>query len=91
MFTGATERPRFVWVDELGEREVLRREANGWGALPVSGAIRLGRSTTMMTIAHELGHHVVFFRDPLNTPAHGKVWVARFDEAAQTLESFVDR
>jgi len=89
MFTGATERPRFAWVEELGEREVLRRESNGWGAVPVTGAIRLGRSTTMMTIAHELAHHVVFFRDPPNTPAHGKVWVARFDEAAQTLESFV--
>jgi hypothetical protein len=88
-FTGATERPRFVWVNELGEREVRRRESNGWGALPVRGVVRLGRSTTLMTVAHELGHHVVYFRDPPKTPAHGKVWIARFDEAALTVNSFV--
>jgi len=91
VFTGATERPRFAWVDELGESEVARREMNGWGALPSNGAIRLGRTTTMMTIAHELGHHGVFCRDPAGTPAHGRVWVARFDEAARTLDAFVAR
>jgi hypothetical protein len=91
MFTGATERPRSVWVEQLGESEVQRRESNGWGSLPAAGAIRLGRSTTMMTIAHELGHHLVFFRQPWDTPAHGRVWVGHFDEAAGTLEALVSR
>ncbi len=90
MFTGATERPRSVWVSELGEHEVLRREMNGWGAVPPTGAIRLGRTTTIMTIAHELGHHLVFLREPPGTPAHGKLWVARFDEAAGVLKRCID-
>lgn len=49
------------------------------------GAIRLGRTTTLMTLAHELGHHLVFSLDPPSTPAHGKLWVQRFDEAAAAI------
>ena len=89
VYTGATERPRSVWVAQLGEREVATREANGWGAVGEVGTIRLGRSTTVMTIAHELGHHMVFHRDLPGTPAHGKVWVWRFDEAARALSRFL--
>lgn len=89
MYTGATERPRSVWVDVLGEDEVARRELLGWGALPPSGAIRLGRRTTLMTIAHELGHHTLFCLDPSGTPAHGKRWVARFDDAAAAVVAVV--
>jgi hypothetical protein len=81
-YTGACERPRSGWVQILGEAEVAHREMNGWGALPPDGAIRLGRSTTLMTLAHELGHHLVFHLEPASTPAHGRVWVGRFDEAA---------
>ncbi len=87
MYTGATERPRSAWVDLLGEHEVARRESSGWGPVPASGAIRLGRRTTLMTIAHELGHHLVFCLDRSGTPAHGKVWVARFDDAAAAISS----
>ncbi|GMR02737.1 MAG: hypothetical protein BMS9Abin20_1084 [Acidimicrobiia bacterium] len=90
MYTGATERPRSAWVDLLGEDEVERRELLGWGAMPRSGAIRLGRRTTLMTIAHELGHYIVFCVDPSGTPAHGKQWVARFDDAAAAVVAVVD-
>lgn len=80
-YTGACERPRSSWVELLGESKVASNEANGWGTLPVNGAIRLGRSTTAMTLAHELAHHAVFHLDPPNTPAHGRLWVLRFDQA----------
>ena len=90
MFTGAAERPRHSWVGLLGEGEVARREANGWGALPADGAIRLGRSTTLMTVAHELGHHLVFHLDPARTASHGNRWVYRFDEAAAVIADLVD-
>lgn len=89
-FTGATERPRQVWVAELGEAEVAVRESNGWGALPPDGAIRLGRSTTLMTVAHELAHHLVYHLDPLLTPAHGNVWVGRFDQCAAVIGELVE-
>jgi len=81
-YTGACERPRSGWVHMLGEAEVASRELNGWGVLPPHGAIRLGRTTTLMTLAHELGHHLVFQLEPPSTPAHGRVWVRRFDESA---------
>lgn len=81
-YTGACERPRSSWVALLGEPTVAEREANGWGSLPQDGAIRLGRRTTLMTLAHELGHHAVFHLDPPSTPAHGRIWVSRFDQAA---------
>lgn len=89
MFTGATESPRFLWVERLGESEVARREAERWGPLPLSGAIRLGRKTTLMTVAHELGHHLVHHKDPLNTPNHGSRWIERFDQAAAVIASEV--
>jgi hypothetical protein len=42
-----------------------------------------------MTLAHELGHHLVFSLDPVSTPAHGKRWVARFDESADAIEQLL--
>ena len=88
-YTGACERPRSAWVDLLGEVEVAKREAGGWGRLPVDGAIRLGRTTTLMTLAHELGHHAVFHIDDPKTPAHGRLWVLRFDQAASMVRDAV--
>ncbi len=84
-FTGATERPRHIWVALLGEAELARREENGWGVVLDTGVIRLGRTASLMTIAHELGHHLVFWMDPAKTAAHGNVWVRRFDEAAAAI------
>ena len=53
------------------------------------GAIRLGRTTTLMTLAHELAHHLVFALDPSATPAHGRRWVQRFDESAQAIRALL--
>ena len=50
--------------------------------VPEQGAIRLGRRTTLMTVSHELGHHLVHYHDPVGTPDHGNRWVRRFDQAA---------
>lgn len=88
-FTGAAERPRASWVALLGEAEVRRREVNGWGQLPASGALRFGRTTTLMTVAHELAHLVVFSIDPPDTAAHGHRWIERFDDAAVVLDGLV--
>ncbi|MCL1594380.1 MAG: hypothetical protein M3132_08525 [Actinomycetia bacterium] len=86
-YTGATEHPRAYWVAELGEAEVQAQEHLRGKALAPFGAIRLGRRCTLMTIAHELGHHIVFALDPHNTPAHGKIWIGRFDNAAQAINT----
>jgi len=90
MYTGATERPRATWVALHGEQEVLRWELITGKTAPPFGAIRLGRRATLMTVAHELGHHLVFALDRPGTPAHGKVWIGRFDAAAATIVGVVD-
>jgi hypothetical protein len=84
-YTGACERPRGSWIDLLGVEELENRERNGWGHVPETGAIRFGRTATLMTVAHEVGHHLVFHRDAPSTPAHGRVWVSRFDDAALAI------
>lgn len=81
-YTGACERPRHSWVSLIGAEELAYREANGWGRVGENGAIRLGRTATLMTVAHEVAHHLVFHLDPPSTPAHGRIWVERFDQAA---------
>jgi hypothetical protein len=53
------------------------------------GALRLGRTVTLMTLAHELGHHAVHHLDAASTPAHGNVWIGRFDEAAAVIEAML--
>ena len=89
MYTGACERPRDSWLALLGEEELSFRESNGWGVVAQNGAIRLGRTVTLMTVAHELAHHIVFHRDAPATPAHGRVWVSRFDEAATAIAKII--
>ncbi len=86
-YTGATEQPRAYWVSEMGEAEVRVQECLRGKAIAPYGAIRLGRESTLMTIAHELGHHIVFALDPHNTPAHGKIWIGRFDDAAKAIDT----
>ncbi len=89
MYTGATERPRGAWVALHGEREVLRHERSTGRPVPLFGAIRLGRVSTLMTVAHEVGHHLVFALDPPKTPAHGKVWIAHFDDVSASIASAI--
>lgn len=84
-YTGATEQPRWLLVELHGIEDVRRIEERRGSSLPLKGAIRLGRVTTLMTVAHELGHHLVFCLDRPRTPGHGKRWVQRFDEAARAI------
>jgi hypothetical protein len=87
-FTGACEAPRRRVPDGL--MVVGGTKAPGGPSRSEHGAIRLGRSVTLMTLAHELGHHLVNHLDHPRTPSHGKVWVGRFDEAAAVIDGMVD-
>ena len=88
-YTGATEQPRWWLIDSYGEGRIREIEQDTKKLLPQHGAIRFGRTTTLMTVAHELGHHLVFGLDPLATPAHGKRWVHRFDQAAEKIRGLI--
>lgn len=88
-YTGATEQPRWLLVALHGGDRVDEIEQGMRTPLAPFGAIRLGRTTTLMTLAHELGHHLVFALDPSSTPAHGRVWVGRFDDAAHRIDCLV--
>lgn len=88
-YTGATEQPRRLLVERHGESEVRQFEVGRRGPVPINGAIRLGRTTTLMTVAHELGHHLVFSLDPPTTPSHGKRWVRRYTEAAASIQAML--
>jgi hypothetical protein len=83
-FTGMTEAPR--WVVEAMARRRGVSPMPDLGHIPEHGAIRLGRETTLMTVAHELGHHLVHHHDPIGTADHGNRWVRRFDEAARSID-----
>jgi hypothetical protein len=85
-YTGATEQPRWLLTEIHGESQVLRIETSMASPFAAFGAIRLGRTTTLMTLAHELGHHLVFSLDPPSTPPHGKRWVHRFDQSAHAIQ-----
>jgi hypothetical protein len=101
-FTGACEAPRSR-VEEV-RRAAVHRGGRREDELAIAGsdhrrtsvessehgALRLGRSVTLMTLSHELAHHVVNHRDAIRTPAHGKVWVRRFDQVAAIIASIVD-
>jgi len=88
-FTGATELPRAVWITRGDPDLMAKLEMKGRRRLRETGAIRLGRTTTLMTLAHELGHHLVNWLDPESTASHGNVWVSRFDQAAEVIDRLV--
>lgn len=83
-FTGITERPRTRVIADAHTRGIP--VPSDVEMLSAEGAIRLGRSVTLMTLSHELGHHIVHHCDPLDTPAHGNLWVHRFDQAAAVVD-----
>jgi len=87
--TGACWPPRWRVVASNGEGRVDAWERHHGRAYPVDGRIRLGRVTTLRTLGHELGHHLVHCLDPVRTPAHGKVWVGRFDDAMEIIAAAV--
>ena len=84
--TGYCITPRSMAVARHGEDAVAAWEATNhpW---PVHGSLRLGDPTALSTLAHEMGHHLVHVLDPPKTPAHGKRWVARLDEAAEAVDA----
>ncbi len=88
-YTGATEQPRWLLVDAHGRDRIEELERTMRAPFAPFGAIRLGRTTTLMTVAHELGHHLVFSLEPSSTPGHGRVWVGRFDDAALRMGRIV--
>jgi predicted SprT family Zn-dependent metalloprotease len=83
--TGECWPPRSVIVETNSEERVTAWESHRQRAIPEHGQIRLGHTTMLRTIAHELGHHLVHHLEPKGTPAHGKVWVGRLDDAMETI------
>lgn len=83
--TGECWPPRVTIVETNSEEHVVAWEAHRRHAIPEHGQIRLGHTTMLRTIAHELGHHLVHHLEPKRTPAHGKVWVGRFDDAMEAI------
>lgn len=83
--TGECWPPRSVIVETNSEDRVAAWEANRQRPIPEHGQIRLGHTTMLRTIAHELGHHLVHHLEPKRTPAHGKVWVGRLDDAMEMI------
>ncbi|MCL1595533.1 MAG: hypothetical protein M3132_14385, partial [Actinomycetia bacterium] len=78
-----------MWIARGEHDFVTRYEMRGRRRLRENGAIRLGRTTTLMTLAHELGHHLVNWLDPESTASHGYVWIHRFDQAAEVIDGLV--
>jgi len=83
--TGQCWAPRWHAVITNGEARIVAWEAHRNRRYPENGRIRLGRTMTLRTLAHELGHHLVHTLDPVRTPGHGKVWVGRFDDAMEEI------
>jgi hypothetical protein len=83
--TGQCWTPRWLAVEQHGESRVHAWEQHYRRSYPADGQIRLGTTTSLRTLAHELGHHLVHGLDPVRTPAHGKVWVGRFDDAMELI------
>ena len=83
--TGECWPPRSLIVDANSEERVVAWEAHRRRTIPENGQIRLGHTTMLRTIAHELGHHLVHHLEPKRTPTHGKVWVGRLDDAMETI------
>jgi hypothetical protein len=86
--TGYCRQPRGRAIELSSERYLAAWEDEK-GPWPEHGMIRLGDPTSLGTVAHELGHHLVNVFDPASTPPHGKVWVARFDAAAAHIATLV--
>jgi hypothetical protein len=83
--TGQCWAPRPIASRLYGEDRIVAWEAHHRRAYPSDGQIRLGATTTLRTIGHELGHHLVHVLEPLRTPSHGRVWVGRFDDAMEVI------
>ena len=87
--TGQCWAPRRIASQLYGEDRIVAWEEHYRRAYPPDGQIRLGATTTVRTLAHELGHHLVHVLEPVRTPSHGKVWVGRFDDSMDVIASQV--
>jgi hypothetical protein len=83
--TGQCWTPRWLAVEQHGESRIHAWEQHYRRSYPENGQIRLGSVTSLRTLAHELGHHLVHALEPVRTPAHGRVWVGRFDDAMELI------
>lgn len=88
--TGYCVAPRHAASARHGADAVGTWEA-GHEPWPRDGMIRLGDPASLATIAHEMGHHLTHCLERPTTPAHGKVWVARFDDAAAAIAMLLGR
>lgn len=89
--TGYCQMPRSRAVQRSEHAAVERWEAAKRRRWPASGLLRFGDPTSLGTVAHELGHHLVNHLDPAATPSHGKRWVNRFDQAAALVWTITRR
>ncbi|MEN8113209.1 MAG: hypothetical protein ABFS21_02375 [Actinomycetota bacterium] len=87
--TGQCWAPRWYVVETNGPERVAAWERHRGSDYPEHGQVRIGTTTTLRTLAHELGHHLVHHLEPLGTPGHGKVWVGRFDDAMEAIARLV--
>ena len=87
--TGQCWAPRRIASRLYGEDRIVAWEAHYRRSYPSDGQIRLGTTTTVRTLGHELGHHLVHVLEPIRTPTHGKVWVGRFDDAMDVIANQV--
>lgn len=87
--TGQCRAPKFHIESTYGADAVQAWERRKGRPYPEDGQIRLGAVTRLRTLAHELGHHLVHHLEPVRTPAHGKVWVGRFDDAMAIIAKSV--
>lgn len=83
--TGQCWAPRWHAVETNGADRIAAWEMHYRRTYPEHGQIRVGATTTLRTLAHELGHHLVHHLESVRTPAHGKVWVGRFDDAMEEI------
>ncbi len=83
--TGQCWAPRALAVRTYGEDRVVAWESHYRRTYPETGQMRLSTTTTVRTLGHELGHHLVHLLEPTRTPAHGKVWVERFDDSIECI------
>jgi hypothetical protein len=80
--TGYCQMPRQRAIERADTASVESWEISRSRDWPQFGMLRFGDPTSLGTVAHELGHHLVNHCEPATTTPHGKRWVHWFDVAA---------
>ncbi|MEA2057330.1 MAG: hypothetical protein U9O63_01290 [Actinomycetota bacterium] len=89
--TGRCEPSRRQLIDAYGEGRVTTSEEHRERRYPEHPVVRFGNPTLLGVVSHEIAHCLVNHADGLNTPGHGRVWVARYDEVARVAEIWTRR